>query len=488
MNITKLLRSFTVLCLLAIVLGSPLPVSAEETTGAISGYVRNEQGQLLAHIPIVISSDSGDFMESNCTGEDGYYQITGIPFDTEDPYTVEAAGNGVSCGWEYPYARTYWPNAPFADTAETFLIDSIQPEKFNVDFWLPLGGTISGVVVDINGTQLPSGRVSIALNLEDYSFPTELYTCSDYDGNYAIKHIPLNVNYKVAAGVFPCPDNLEGYGSINAWPDSLVNSGGQTRTPTTSNPDIYNVDFYLRPLGATPTGDEVLTVISTGFITFENVDSAGATTVEPIEFDPPSAPPNFRTLEDRYYELSTTASFSSAQVCFRYDDSTLSAVRESQVRLLHKENFTWVDVTDAGYPDTANNVVCGTVSSFSPFAVAEALHDFSGFFQPVDNLPTLNVIKAGSAIPVKFSLGGDQGLNIFEAGYPRSQVIACDSVAPVDGIEETVSANSSGLSYDAGTGQYTYAWKTDRSWANTCRQLVIKLDDGTVQRANFKFR
>ena len=35
---------------------------------------------------------------------------------------------------------------------------------------------------------------------------------------------------------------------------------------------------------------------------------------------------------------------------------------------------------------------------------------FKGFFAPVDNLPTLNVAKAGSAIPVKFSLTGNQGL------------------------------------------------------------------------------
>jgi len=34
--------------------------------------------------------------------------------------------------------------------------------------------------------------------------------------------------------------------------------------------------------------------------------------------------------------------------------------------------------------------------------------DFSGFFQPVDNLPTFNVVKAGQAVPVKFSLGGDR--------------------------------------------------------------------------------
>ena len=40
---------------------------------------------------------------------------------------------------------------------------------------------------------------------------------------------------------------------------------------------------------------------------------------------------------------------------------------------------------------------------------------FTGFFSPVDNLPTVNVAKAGSTIPVKFSLGGNRGLGILAA-------------------------------------------------------------------------
>lgn len=114
------------------------------------------------------------------------------------------------------------------------------------------------------------------------------------------------------------------------------------------------------------------------------------------------------------------------------------------------------------------------------------IYDWAGFFRPVDNLPTLNSVKAGSAVPVKFSLGGDQGLDIMAAGYPKSEVILCDSTAQVDGIEQTVTAGGSSLSYDASVGQYIYVWKTDRLWAGTCRQLVVKLDDGTVHRANFK--
>jgi len=32
-----------------------------------------------------------------------------------------------------------------------------------------------------------------------------------------------------------------------------------------------------------------------------------------------------------------------------------------------------------------------------------------------------------------------------------------------------------------------YVWKTDKIWANTCRQLVVKLNDGTLHGANFTF-
>jgi hypothetical protein len=113
--------------------------------------------------------------------------------------------------------------------------------------------------------------------------------------------------------------------------------------------------------------------------------------------------------------------------------------------------------------------------------------DFSGFFQPVDNVPTLNQMNAGRSIPVKFSLGGDQGLDIFNDGYPASQNIPCDGSEPVDPVEETTTANS-GLTYNAAADQYTYVWKTEKSWAGTCRQFILGLTDGSDHVALFKFK
>jgi predicted metallo-beta-lactamase superfamily hydrolase len=113
-------------------------------------------------------------------------------------------------------------------------------------------------------------------------------------------------------------------------------------------------------------------------------------------------------------------------------------------------------------------------------------YNWSGFFQPIDNLPVLNRVKAGSAIPVKFSLGGNQGLNIFAAGYPVSTVTACGTTT-TDDVEATVTAGGSSLTYDALANQYIYVWKTDKLWAGTCRTLTVKLADGSIHQANFTF-
>jgi hypothetical protein len=50
-----------------------------------------------------------------------------------------------------------------------------------------------------------------------------------------------------------------------------------------------------------------------------------------------------------------------------------------------------------------------------------------------------------------------------------------------------VSASASALKYDASTQTYRYVWKTDKAWAGTCRELNVRLHDGTDHVMNFKF-
>ncbi|MCA1614787.1 MAG: PxKF domain-containing protein [Acidobacteria bacterium] len=125
-----------------------------------------------------------------------------------------------------------------------------------------------------------------------------------------------------------------------------------------------------------------------------------------------------------------------------------------------------------------------TVKTFT----VTVLYNFAGFFSPVANLPTFNSVNAGRAIPVKFSLSGNKGLSIFAAGSPASQPINCSSTAPTSELEGTVTSGGSSLSYDAGSDQYHYNWKTEGSWAGTCRALVVTLNDGSAHTAYFKFK
>jgi YVTN family beta-propeller protein len=143
--------------------------------------------------------------------------------------------------------------------------------------------------------------------------------------------------------------------------------------------------------------------------------------------------------------------------------------------------------------DTATNTVSTTIGGFSyafgiaiPAPAPAVTFPFTGFFQPVDNPPTINSTTAGQGIPVKFSLGGDRGLNILAAGSPSSQQATCGS-GTVDPIETTTTSNS-GLTYNSVSGQYTYVWKTDKAWKGTCRTFHLKLTDGTNHTANFQFK
>jgi hypothetical protein len=121
------------------------------------------------------------------------------------------------------------------------------------------------------------------------------------------------------------------------------------------------------------------------------------------------------------------------------------------------------------------------------FRVRVDNYAYTGFLAPINNPPVLNQVKAGQNIPVKFSLHGNQGLAIIAQGYPLSQQVVCSTSAPFDDIEEVI-ASASGLSYDASNDQYNLGWKTLKAWANTCREFQLRLNDGTLHKAFFKFK
>ena len=118
------------------------------------------------------------------------------------------------------------------------------------------------------------------------------------------------------------------------------------------------------------------------------------------------------------------------------------------------------------------------------------IYRWSGFFRPVDNSSgsniVWNIVNAGRAVPIKFSLAGFQGMDIL-SGTPKVVWVPCTNGAsdPIDEFAST--AGNSGLQYDPVADQYIYVWKTDRNWAGKCAKLVVTLKDGTSHEAWFRF-
>jgi len=246
-------------------------------------------------------------------------------------------------------------------------------------------------------------------------------------------------------------------------------------TPTRQT-DLGNVT--VAPADET-TGAQLAT------ISFQNVTVAGSTTLTTTE-TAPALPAGFSVGDPpTYYEIETTATFTgTATVCIRYGAADYTD--PAALTLLHFDAGAWVPALNQTH-DLGTQTICGQVTSFSPFAVAQSPYAFDGFFQPVDNAPTINVANAGQGIPVKFSLGGDFGTAIL-VGTPVSRRVACDSGAPVDLVEQTVGTNGPALTYDAGSDRYQLVWRTEKGWTGTCRQLVLTFADGTTEAALFRFK
>ena len=136
-------------------------------------------------------------------------------------------------------------------------------------------------------------------------------------------------------------------------------------------------------------------------------------------------------------------------------------------------------VTCSGGTDNAGNSAASVSRTYS------VVYNWTGFFQPVDNNGVFNKVKAGSAVPVKFSLSGNQGLGIFDTITTRR--IACPNTMVTDTLETLAAGTTSGLKYDSLADQYNYTWKTGSGLAGTCQRLELTLNDGTLHTANFNF-
>jgi hypothetical protein len=160
-----------------------------------------------------------------------------------------------------------------------------------------------------------------------------------------------------------------------------------------------------------------------------------------------------------------------------------------------------VNVEVLGYKTSALQEI--TVSSRRPVVadfMLEAedwleteVYDTGGGFSAPIEMGVVNSAKAGQTIPIKWHLSNMIG-DVDDSGNAplvgvRSYRVDCDQYTglPVDNIVDTGISNA-GLQY-LGDGNWQYNWKTQKSYAGTCRDMYLEFLHGqTSPVATFKFK
>lgn len=266
-------------------------------------------------------------------------------------------------------------------------------------------------------------------------------------------------------------------------------------TPTSASTTVAAGGTVTTGVGAPPSPADPLTTAVTS-------PNAGLVTID--ETLPGPAPVGYTFFGQQVEITAPSASSPSAPLVLVFQiDATLMPTGQDVTTIVVLRNgvpianCTGSAGTADPSPCVASRLAIGdgdvqvTVNTIAAsrwnFAVVSP-YAFGGFRPPVNGGEVRNLAKAGSAIPVRFSLAGDRGLAIFTSGSPASRRVDCDTSSPIDVIEQTVSAGASSLVYDAGNDTYTYAWKTDQAWTSTCRRLTLSFGDGSQQSAMFQFR
>jgi hypothetical protein len=351
--------------------------------------------------------------------------------------------------------------SPFSATA-TISNLGVAPLA-NVGITLQIDSTIGGASTKTLAAIAGSGTGSVSWQL-----------CGAVPGNYVVlakaqfgafsSESPAQV-LQITAGAAKCPEQAS----------AIVPAGGTISTD--GEGDGATAADPLETSILTPTGGSV------------SIDERQSTSVAPAGL----------TILGWQVQISAPSATAGAPLRFTFelDSSLLGGLDPLTIQVLRNglavSGCTGTAGSAAPDPCVVRRALQGdgdlelvVLTSAASLWTFGTVYPFTGFFQPIDNLPTLNALQAGRAVPVKFALGGDRGLGILASGYPASQRITCDANALVDSVELTLASSSSALSYD--TGQYTYVWKTDKAWAGTCRELVLRLIDGTDHRARFQLR
>ena len=156
------------------------------------------------------------------------------------------------------------------------------------------------------------------------------------------------------------------------------------------------------------------------------------------------------------------------------DDTSLLVGAGEQATVSVSNDGSFAVTAVSGGDGQVTLVSDGVSTSINAYSPAIRLFDFVGFSRPVDNAGVLNLVKAGSNVPLRWRLLSETGApitNLASATVAMAQ-ISCQQGMTTDAIEE-VAASASALQ-NLGNGYYQLNWKTDKE-SNGCAVMRLSL-------------
>jgi PKD repeat protein len=345
------------------------PVTGEV---AFIGPLDPDSNKMVTPIAMAVRPSDGELFVWNNSDQDA----SGTPIPTGDLLTVDqCSGLATQVDPSTPYeitldALAFAPDGTlFGLKTNLYTIDTATGGSTLIG---PLGLRIGGADFD------PSSGILYGVELTA-SLPKRLMTIDITSGNTTVV-ASLSVDIGVIGSiVFDTAGTLIGSSETLAGEKMLFDINPADGTGSNIRPvsgGAFPQGMGFAPTcGFTPEGTNVVvqpvdTTTGTAQVTltFSEITLAGTTTLTTSSTGPP--PPSGFQLGDppTYFDLETTALFASpCEVCINY--SAISFVDETQLKLYHLEGGTPVDVTTS--LDTVDDIICGEVSSLSPFAILE---------------------------------------------------------------------------------------------------------------------
>ncbi len=228
----------------------------------------------------------------------------------------------------------------------------------------------------------------------------------------------------------------------------------------------------------------------------------GTLTVEETATDV-AAPGGFSFLNQQVNISAPALTSGYYEVTFTLDSSVLASqdppATADSIAIFKTNNGTTVGVADCADPvvypcvsgratldgDAWITVRTQNFSSWN-FGISTLSYELKGFYSPVDMSGTLNAVKAGATVPMKFEVfEGKTEITDASIVSISSRPVPCPDGSLTDAIELTTSGSTS-LRYDETAGQFIYNWKTPKTAG--CHAVTLTTTDGTSMEALFRLK